>query len=282
MTNDQDHDLPFSQRNGLAPIPPQLKVGEISDKLRRLLWYAVHKDIERNVFGDAHVIFKKRWTEIARDLHVFFFERSPESFSPRANSHANKLKSIFADGDLGKLFDLVEFLLRHDAASSEFRLDTAEAFVHARAAYRVIDGKTIIAIGNQEEAGSILKAIDDTADSPAVGAHAHLIEAGKDLRNGDWADSIRHSIHAVEAVVKLLNPSASTLGPALNALERKGYLHGSLKKAFLKLYGFASDEDGLRHAMVFKDKSNVDETDALFMLGACASFVSYLLARSRT
>jgi hypothetical protein len=45
------------------------------------------------------------------------------------------------------------------------------------------------------------------------------------------------------------------------------------------LYGYSSDEEGVRHALVFKEEAQVDEADALFMLGACASFVSYLLAR---
>jgi hypothetical protein len=63
-------------------------------------------------------------------------------------------------------------------------------------------------------------------------------------------------------------------------LEQRGHLHGGLKAAFGKLYGYSSDEEGVRHALVFGEEAKVDETDALFMLGACASFVSYLLSRS--
>ncbi|HAE28382.1 MAG TPA: hypothetical protein DCG58_14560, partial [Hyphomonas adhaerens] len=52
------------------------------------------------------------------------------------------------------------------------------------------------------------------------------------------------------------------------------------KPGAVQLYGYTSDEEGVRHALVFNEKSTVDEVDALFMLGACASFVSYLLARA--
>jgi hypothetical protein len=76
-----------------------------------------------------------------------------------------------------------------------------------------------------------------------------------------------------------LAPGTGTLGPALAALEKQGHLHGGLKAAFASLYGYSSDEEGVRHALVFKEAAQVDEADALFMLGACASFVSYLLAR---
>jgi hypothetical protein len=71
-------------------------------------------------------------------------------------------------------------------------------------------------------------------------------------------------------------PGTTTLGPALAALEKQGHLHGGLKAAFSSLYGYSSDEEGIRHALVFKEEAQVDEADALFMLGACAS---YLLAR---
>jgi hypothetical protein len=108
-----------------------------------------------------------------------------------------------------------------------------------------------------------------------------LITAGSALRNSDWAGSIRESIHAVEAIALRLAPDAKNdLSKALAKLETKRHLHGGLKAAFASLYGYTSDEKGVRHALVFKDEAQVDEADALFMLGACASFVSYLLARS--
>jgi hypothetical protein len=84
----------------------------------------------------------------------------------------------------------------------------------------------------------------------------------------------------VESVALRLEPTAKTLGPALASLEKRGHLHGALKAAFDKLYGYSSDEKGIRHALVFEDEAKVDEADALFMLGACGSFVSYLLARA--
>jgi hypothetical protein len=90
---------------------------------------------------------------------------------------------------------------------------------------------------------------------------------------------VRESIHAVEAVAVRLAPGTGTLGAALKVLEQRGHLHGGLKAAFSSLYGYSSDEEGVRHALVFGDEAQVDEADALFMLGACASFVSYLLAR---
>ncbi len=109
-----------------------------------------------------------------------------------------------------------------------------------------------------------------------------MLTAGSELRHGNWAASVRESIHAVESVAVQLAPSKDTLGDALAVLERTGHLHGSLKSAFQTLYGYASNEKGVRHALVFRDEAEVDEPDALFMLGACAAFVSYLIQRAKT
>ena len=87
-------------------------------------------------------------------------------------------------------------------------------------------------------------------------------------------------MHAVESVARLLDPGASkTLGPALASLEKSGHLHPALKDAFSKLYGYTSDEEGIRHSLVFQSQSPAGRDEAVFMLGACASFASYLWRR---
>ncbi len=109
------------------------------------------------------------------------------------------------------------------------------------------------------------------------GAAAHLRNASECINAGDWAGSVRESIHAVESVARLLDPAASsTLGPALKALKKDGSLHPALESAFNKLYGYTSDEQGIRHAFLDRADSNVGMDEALFMLSACASFASFL------
>ena len=40
--------------------------------------------------------------------------------------------------------------------------------------------------------------------------------------------------------------------------------------------GYTSDEQGFRHLLLNKAEDNVTIDEAVFMLGACASFASYL------
>ena len=96
-------------------------------------------------------------------------------------------------------------------------------------------------------------------------------------------DSISDSIHAVESAARVLDPQASkTLTPALNSLEKAGVLkHRALKEAFAKLYGYTSDEQGIRHALLDQNAADVGLEEALFMFGACASFAAYLTEKHR-
>jgi AbiJ N-terminal domain 4 len=272
--------LPFSQRTGLEPIPPQLKLGEVSAELRRMLYYYISLEIDRESYTPySSAVFKDKWLRVAMDLHVLFFKRSPDKFDYSAYQNKQVLSDFFQRANIGELFNMVEFLVQHSGCSNELKNELAGAFVNARAAYRVFDNTYIAAIGTEEQAVAFERAILDAEAKNATAARKQLIAAGVALRNSDWAGSLRESIHAVEAMAVRLAPNTKTLGEALRVLEQHGHLHGSLKKAFDLLYGYSSNEKGVRHALVFGDKAQVDEADALFMLGACASFVSYLLAR---
>lgn len=81
-------------------------------------------------------------------------------------------------------------------------------------------------------------------------------------------------------MVRVLEPSGD-FSKALTKLEQKTNIHGALKKGFLALYGFSSDEQGIRHPLLEKEAPSVDEADGLFMIGACSAFLSYLVNKSR-
>lgn len=280
MSTHPTPNLPFSQRTGLEPIPPQLSLGEVSVELRRLIYYYISLEIDRETYeGYGPAGFTDKWKRVARDLHVLFFKQSVDSFNHGAYENKKRLKIFVEHADLGQLFNLVEFMVQHQGCSGELKRELAEAFVVARAAYRIFGDKHIAAIGTEEQAEAFERAIADAEGTNAAAARKQLIAAGVALRNADWAGCVRESIHAVEAVAVRLAQGTNTLGAALRELEQRGHLHGSLKAALGALYGYSSDEEGVRHALVFGNEAQVDEADALFMLGACASFVSYLLAR---
>ena len=107
----------------------------------------------------------------------------------------------------------------------------------------------------------------------------HLRKAAELLTAAKWPDSIRESINAVESVARVLEPTGD-FSKALVRLEGSAKIHGALKKGFGSIYGFTSDEKGIRHPLLDDSTSAVDEYDALFMIGACAAFVSYLINKA--
>jgi hypothetical protein len=124
------------------------------------------------------------------------------------------------------------------------------------------------------------RAFADLEATEFHGARQHLRNAGEELTNGNNAGSIRESIHAVESVVRTLEQDGD-FAKALAKLDAKVKIHGAMKIGFDKLYGFSSDEKGIRHSLLDQSAAKVDEVDALFMIGACAAFVSYLINKSR-
>ena len=50
----------------------------------------------------------------------------------------------------------------------------------------------------------------------------------------------------------------------------------ALKAGFTSLYGYTNDDDGIRHAML--EEPNIDQSDAMYFLFSCTSFINYLKA----
>lgn len=102
-----------------------------------------------------------------------------------------------------------------------------------------------------------------------------------DRKNPDYRNSIKESISAVESLARILTKNnKATLGDALRLLEQRRGLHLALREAFSKLYGYTSDEQGIRHAML--DEPKISAADAKFFLLSCTSFINYLKSQGDT
>ena len=85
----------------------------------------------------------------------------------------------------------------------------------------------------------------------------------------------------MEAAARVITGNhRATLGDALKKLDAIKPLHPAFKQAMEKLYGYASDEGGIRHSLI--DLPKVDEADAKFMIVACSSFIDFFRAKDVT
>lgn len=270
-------DISFEQAMGVVPLPRQLELEEISPELRAQLFAVIYQsirpDLYNNVSGD--------WSTVLRDMHVKRYHRMLDEYNPRYSFHIKEIKQIFASQNHIGILGFLEWVMRQPQPPYDFWRRIDETLKSCRAAYRVVNKDTIVPISSVEEKETLDRAFYDLASTEYNGARQHLKLAADRATEGKWADSIRESMHAVESTAKSIVPDVKELGPALAKLEEGGGLHSALKKGFGSLYGFTSDEKGIRHALLEKDAASVDQTDALFMLGACAAFVSYLINKAK-
>ena len=276
--------LTFSQAQGYEELPQPLALGVIGDDTRIKLWDLLASYVW--VTDPSHVYLNKPWYQILGMAHSDFLKKPADEFEPDTyDTYKFYKQGILHNFQFNRLFDLFQMIMRHPQCPRQFTSRVAEVFNKGRLAY-VVDTQTpatILPAATKLEGQTVVKVIDEFRASGLRGTEAHIRNAAELINSGQWADSVRESIHAVESVARQLDPDASKkLGPALSSLEKKGQLHPALKKAFSSLYGYTSDEEGVRHPLVTHSTARVNQDEAVFMLGACASFASYLWRRHQT
>ena len=274
--------LTFEQAEGAAPLPTQLRPGEISPPLRAKLWEPIfdHLLSTKESAGYVGAVYLgSPWSKILRDYHVQHEYKMADAFDVKLSIHINRLSSLFRDGLYTRVFGFIQFVLRHDRCPKQLANVVEEILVEERAAYRLLDRSTFVPIASEFEGETVMTALATANKAGLTGAYEHLKSAGGFLTQGKFADSIRESIHAVESAARSLG-NAGSLKDALKTLEQRRRLHPALKGGFEKLYAYTNDENGIRHALIDEPAAEVDETDAIFMLGACAAFVTYLVRRA--
>ena len=270
----------FSQREGVSPIPRPLQLGELSQALRSYLW-AITYDSLRTSERSRPPRYDEPWNNILMGWHVTVLHEPIDEFTNECRYHDSTLKELFLHGRYEEVFDFVEFVMKANDCPHGYARNVSKALRITQAAYIVVDERVIFPASMPEEAEALENTLSILQEDSFIGARTHLLKAGKELNHGNFADSIRESIHAVESISRVIVPEAKTLAPALTALEKEGHLHGALKNGFSALYGFTCDEQGIRHPLLNKTDAEVDRESAVFMLGACASFLSYLTNKGR-
>ena len=206
-------------------------------------------------------------------------------------NHKNLLRNLILDGDYHDVLTLIENVLEttvnnHHPAIRTLVMGLRQCFKATNISYNVEMLQrlpTVVPRSSPETGAATIRAMETVEEKGPEGAKTHLREAARHINAQDYADGIRESIHAVESVVRTIDPRANAkLGSALTSLEKAGVLkHGLFKKALEKLYGYTNSEEGIRHPLLDEGAADVDLDDAVFMFSACAAFSAYLLNRHR-
>lgn len=274
----------FEQAEGLEPLPTQLKPKELSAALRARLWYVLHHGLKE---ATHHSEFDKPtiegpWLTILFEMHIFRFHKPADEFRPYAKPLIEEMKSLIMNGSYSQVFGTIQWILRRPQCPHDLPKVIATVLRSCQAGYRLTDdGRTLLPIASEEEAQIAEQAFAALNRSEYGGARKHLTVAAERLSSGDSAGGVREAMQAVESVARVIT-NKKTFSEALLVLEKQWQIHGALKEAFSRLYGYTGDEEGIRHPLLDDPNASVDEADALFMFGACAAFVSYLIGKAQT
>ena len=276
--------LTFSQREGLEPLPGPLALEELSHEARNRLW-ALFLDVTSRHLSHFEDV-EGSWNQVLYDFYTVFLGKPADEYRNGINEVRSTYKEIFLGRGFtyNKIFDVLEFLMKHPSCPPDVVGNVQKVFSECRLAYTIdTNGPAMImpAVTSQE-GEAIQQSLGDLAESGMVGALRHLRSAGQHVNNGQWGASVRESIHAVESVAKtVIEDDRATLSDALRKLKSEHWnIHPAFVKALGALYRWTSDEPGLRHAAT-TTTDNVGKAEAVFMLGACASFCTYLLEKKR-
>ena len=266
----------FSQRRGLKPISDIMQIDGMNDKLRNSLWNVLSENLfleySQSLFitiiysGKSIEIFiKYMWKKYFK----FLLDNLPDS----PGSSVRWLFKYFQNCQWNEVYDFLEITINY-FKSPELVEDINSVLERELAGYRFVGG-VFTDITNEQEIEMLEQAVNDK-NFPAVSTHLkRSLALMSDRENPDYRNSIKESISAVESLTKAITgkPKA-TLADALKVLEVSHNLHPALKNSFLILYGYTSDEGGIRHAMLTEPDLTI--ADAKFFLLSCTSFINYL------
>lgn len=277
--------MKFSQRIGKVSISKQMQVESLNNDLKNGLWNAIKMAIldklNKQGYGQTeHNIF-------CTMLWINYFKLPIDRMPDNDYQCEQFIREKFFNGQWYESYDLLEYILNTNSALPKVNYKVFVVFCNKIlerefSGYRFIDDK-ISPITNTNEVEEIENAISQSGNFTALkGVNIHLksaLEKLSDKKSPDYRNSIKESISAIESVAKAIseNPKDS-LGGALDKIKGKIKLHTSLERAFKQLYGYTSDSNGIRHALM--DDHNCDFEDAKYMLVSCSSFINYLIVKA--
>lgn len=261
---------------GITKPKTVLQLEAIDDDLKNGLWQScIEFPLASN---QVYTAGSKAFERAVRGIYVNVFKETSDEIPVTTRKVMDRLKEWFYGARWYEVYNFLEFLLSIEQ-NPVFARRVSFFLTREKSGYRIVENK-FVPITDPVEIREIASAASLPSRFSAAREH---IQTAIDLfarkPQADYRNSIKESISAVESVVRVIanNPKA-TLGDALKVMNDRSPMHPAFKEAMSKLYGYTSDEGGIRHSLT--EASNVDEAEAKFMIVACSAFVNFCVQRS--
>jgi hypothetical protein len=271
---------PFAVRMGFEEPDLGVQVDDMDTALRNGLWnafYVVYVPADARTqhqvlanYGFLYKVVVGLWTEL--------FKGTSDTIPFFADAAVRGIRKEFFDADWKGVYGIIEFLAVNYPATDVFVEECNRVLERDRSAYRFA-GPYLTQVADERDLATIQRALRETADGKLRHVHEQLATAARmlgDREDPDYRNSVKEAISAVEGVVNIVGGKKATLGTAIKKADPK--IHKAFADGLSKLYGWTSDDSGIRHALM--DESTVELEDAQFMLVLCSGFVSFLVAKA--
>ena len=274
----------FSERMGIKATRLELQKNSMDDALRSSSWSALI--LTSLKYENDHDRTGKRVIDFAKLLYVEFFKWPVDKVPDYAYKAIEILRRWFFEASWSEIYDFVECCIATESTVGGAGRERAKNLTKISndflsrelSAYRIVAGH-FVPLTNESEIESVNEVVERKGKFSSASDHTQTaIRMYSDRNSPDYRNSVKESISAVESVVRVISgDDKATLGDALKKVDKVHSLHPALKDGLSKIYGYASDESGIRHSMT--EQSSVDKTDAYFMLVSCSAFCNFLIDR---
>lgn len=251
-----------------------------SEVLKNRIFAAFYKQ-EFDIYDS---LYKKNYTTGIEDMMIqmgITYDFPQNVIYKTKNAKALEDYMIYGREEWYVIFDFIERYLKicDDTTFDKMQAEFNAILEDEVSAYRILDG-LVVPITNKSEMGSI----SDAMNTPFEACNIHIAKALELFANRekpDYENSIKESISAVESIcseITGIEGAQATLGKTIKKLKDAGmHIHPAMENAFTSLYGYTSDEGGIRHGSI--DFVEAPSEDAKFMLITCSAFVNYLVEK---
>ncbi len=274
--------MTFSERYGYKPVREIIQIESIDEPLRNGIWSLLKlycwDHTRAGMYGDYSISkdTNKEHFVLATRLWLSYFKYPLDNLDRNWREVLKQIRDYFFSCEWYEVYDFIEFVASNYEGyqfQETFRKACNSLLEQETSAYRFIDG-VITRITELKEIEEIESALE-TSDISVATHLRRSLELLSDRNSPDYRNSIKEAISSVESLVaNVLGEKGGTLGKLLIKLESELGLHPALKKAFSSLYGYTSDEGGIRHALMEADKN--DFNDAKFMMVVCSGFINFV------
>lgn len=273
----------FSQRYGYKPIKSIVQIEAMDDELRIGLWNALEEYYWDQVESQYALYGKtnKHILDLLEYIWSEYFKLPIDTIGSSWKPVHKYLREYYFSCSWNEVYDFIEFVANRYSSNyinDGFREQCNEVLKREVSGYRFIENR-IAQITAEEEVAEIEEALRGKISEPVIIHLRSALELFSDRQSPDYRNSIKESISAVEAISNIIaGKDKATLGEALKRITDKIELHPALYNSFNNLYGWTSNADRIRHALL--EESKLDFEDAKFMLVACSAFINYLKVKA--